>query len=166
MSQSIALPDVTATQRAGRRLGMAIQGEPNACVLIGLSGDLGAGKTTFVGGVLAASGVGEPIRSPTYTLIEPYELKDPARILYHLDLYRVRSGDELEALGVRELLSGNNVLLVEWVENAPALAALCDLTLQLTYAAPGRVLSLKWRTPGGERLANVLTGRGVTPEPS
>ena len=165
MSQSIALPDAAATQQVGRRLGMAIREEPAARLLIGLSGDLGAGKTTFVAGVLAASGVGEPIRSPTYTLVEPYELHNPARVLYHLDLYRVCGADELEELGVRELVSGNNVLLVEWVENAPTLATLCDLTLRLTYASPGRTLTLYWRTPVGERLAKVLAGQGVTSEP-
>jgi tRNA threonylcarbamoyladenosine biosynthesis protein TsaE len=155
MSESIALADAEATRRCGERLGAALIAL-NAGLLIGLSGDLGAGKTTFVGGVLAACGIPGPIRSPTYTLIEPYEIATTRRRLYHLDLYRLRSPLELEELGVRELLSGTNVLLVEWIENAPDLAALCDLHVQLLYRAEGRVLQPDARSEAGRRLLHAL----------
>lgn len=162
MSEPIVLPNAEATRDCGRRLGHALRQNPAQRVLIGLSGDLGAGKTCFVGGVLEASGFAGSARSPTYTLVEPYELTRPTRTLYHLDLYRLRSALELEDLGVRELLSANNVLLVEWVENVPSLVAVSDLRVHLQYHPSGRVLMTEARTPIGETLGGLLHGHGVT----
>lgn len=155
MSESITLADADATRRCGNRLGEALRA-CDAHVLIGLSGELGAGKTSLVGGVLEASGVRAPVRSPTYTLIEPYELQGPQRQLYHLDLYRLRHALELEDLGVRDLLAGNSVLLVEWIENAPELAAQCDLRVRLAYADRGRTLTAEGHTAAGRQLAGLL----------
>lgn len=152
MPQPIVLPDGAATRASGRALGEALRAHAQRGVLIGLSGELGAGKTTFVGGVLDASGVTGVVRSPTYTLIEPYELAQPPRMLYHLDLYRLRSELELDDLGVRELLSGNNALLIEWIERAPVLAQRVDLQLQLGYQGEGRVLLMEPRSSLGEAL--------------
>ncbi|MET0988364.1 MAG: tRNA (adenosine(37)-N6)-threonylcarbamoyltransferase complex ATPase subunit type 1 TsaE [Steroidobacteraceae bacterium] len=162
MSEPIALATAEATRAYGRTLGAALRAHSEHRVLIGLSGELGAGKTTFVGGVLDASGVAGSIRSPTYTLVEPYELTDPARMVYHLDLYRLRTAMELEDLGVRELLCGNSVLIVEWIENAPALAAATDLHLRFQYQGHARILSVHALTPVGAALATALSQRGVT----
>lgn len=162
MSEPIVLPDAAATRAYGQKLGAALRAHVEHCVLIGLSGELGAGKTSFAAGVLEANGVIGAIRSPTYTLIEPYELSVPTRMLYHLDLYRLRSPQELEDLGVRELLSGNNVLLVEWIENAPALAQVSDLDLLLRYHGERRMLLMNPRTANGETLASALTDQHVT----
>src|SRR5262245_19352813 len=156
MSESIALANADATRACGQSLGAALHSHGEQRVLIGLSGELGAGKTTFVGGVLHASGVAGSIRSPTYTLVEPYELTSPTRTLYHLDLYRLRNAMELEDLGVRELLTGNNVLLVEWIENAPGLAAATDLNLGFHYRPDGRTLQVEAQTTIGHALASAL----------
>lgn len=157
MSEQLTLPDASATARCGHRLGTAIRERPTLGALIGLSGDLGAGKTSLVAATLAACGVTAPVRSPTYTLLEPYVLPTvPPRHVYHLDLYRLRSALELDDLGVRELLDGQNVLLVEWVENAPELERLCDLRVRLEYAKPGRTLQLEAHTATGRLLASAL----------
>lgn len=162
MSEPIALANADATRAYGQTLGAGLRAHAGHGVLIGLSGELGAGKTTFVGGVLNASGVAGSVRSPTYTLVEPYELTNPTRTLYHLDLYRLRNALELEDLGVRELLSGNSVLIVEWIENAPALAAATDLHLRFHYRSQGRILGVDAQTPAGEALAAALRQHGVT----
>lgn len=157
MSQSLSLPDLPATRACGERLGRLIRESPHLGALIGLSGDLGTGKTSLVAAALAACGVTGPVRSPTYTLLEPYELSaTPARHVHHLDLYRLRSPLELEELGVRDLFSGNSVLFVEWIENAPDLARMCDLHLQMGYAEPGRTLRIKTHSEVGQRLAAAL----------
>jgi tRNA threonylcarbamoyladenosine biosynthesis protein TsaE len=156
MCEPIVLPNAEATRARGEALGTSLRAHGDQHILVGLSGDLGAGKTTLVGGVLAGSGVTGNARSPTYTLIEPYELTTPNRILYHLDLYRLKTEQELEDLGVRELLSGNNVLLVEWIEQAPALARKVDLQLEIRYAPEGRLLLGSARTPVGEFLLDAV----------
>ena len=97
-----------------RRSICAAGAEP--ALLIGLSGELGAGKTTLVAGLLAGLGHEGPVRSPTYTLIEPYRLA--GRDLYHCDLYRLRDPAELDDLGLRDLAVERSVLLVEWPERA------------------------------------------------
>ena len=105
------------TRELGARLATALLGadEPGALV-IGLTGDLGAGKTTLVGGLLAALGHDGAARSPTYTLIEPYRLA--GRDVNHCDLYRLRHPSELDDLGLRDLATPRSLLLVEWPERA------------------------------------------------
>lgn len=100
-------------------------------LLVTLSGDLGAGKTTLVGGLLGALGHAGPARSPTYTLLEPYRLGD--RDVVHCDFYRLRHPDELDDLGLRDLQRPGAILLVEWPEKAGARLGTPDLTLQLDY---------------------------------
>lgn len=141
-----------ATRAIGARLAAAIEaaGESGP-LLIGLSGDLGAGKTTLVGGLLAALGHAGAVRSPTYTLIEPYRLGD--RDVYHCDLYRLRDPAELEDLGLRDLLVDSSVLLVEWPERGSDRLPALDLSVQLEYLDDGRLVGLNARTPAGERVA-------------
>ncbi len=104
------------TRVLGMRLGTAIKRHADACVLITLAGDLGAGKTTFVSGILRAFGITGAVRSPTYTLIEPYDLERQS--IYHLDLYRLANAAEVEGLALRDLMQPGNVLIVEWPERA------------------------------------------------
>lgn len=136
----------------GARLAAALQGaalrEP---FLLGLSGELGAGKTTLVGGLLEALGHTGPARSPTYSLIEPYRLAD--RDVYHCDLYRLRDPEELEDLGLRDLFAGPSLLLVEWPERAGARLREPDLSLRLAYAGEGRSVSICPGSEPGQRAA-------------
>jgi tRNA threonylcarbamoyladenosine biosynthesis protein TsaE len=105
-------------------------------VLVTLEGDLGAGKTTFVGGLLQAFGHAGPVRSPTYTLIEPYRFA--GRDVHHCDLYRLRHPDELEDLGLRDLRRPGSLLLVEWPEKAEGRLGSADIEVRLGYQGPDR----------------------------
>lgn len=149
---SLAAATAEEMRLLGARLAAALCGadlvEP---FVLGLSGDLGAGKTTLVGGLLAALGHEGPVRSPTYSLIEPYRLA--GRDVYHSDLYRLRDPLELEDLGLRDLLTGRSLLLVEWPERAGDRLRAADLTLQLEYSAEGRTVSVRPGSDAGRRVA-------------
>jgi len=102
-------------------------------LIVGLRGDLGVGKTTFVRSMLEALGHTGRVPSPTYTLLEHYVIGELN--LVHLDLYRLKDPRELEYLGVRDWLAQPNAwLLVEWPERSPGLSAALDLALELSIA--------------------------------
>jgi tRNA threonylcarbamoyladenosine biosynthesis protein TsaE len=130
----------------GRRLAACLA---PPCIVY-LDGDLGTGKTTLVRGVLRGLGHAGSVRSPTYTLLEPYDLGTLR--LYHLDLYRLGDPEELELLGLRDLLEADSVLFVEWPERGAGVLPPADVEIRLAYRADGRVLDLLARTPIGERL--------------
>ena len=96
-----------------------------------LHGSLGAGKTTWVRAFLRALGHDGAVPSPTYTLVEPYEARGMR--VWHVDLYRLRDPLEIEALGIRELLDGDAVMLVEWPERWPEIEARSDVRLYLRH---------------------------------
>lgn len=99
-------------------------------LLLYLSGELGAGKTTLARGLLGALGVAGPVRSPSYTLVETYAL--PTLTVVHADLYRLQDPDELEPLALRELHVANHLWIVEWPERATDVLPECDLHLELS----------------------------------
>ena len=105
-------------------------------LVIGLRGDLGSGKTTWVRAMLRGLGYAGRVPSPTYTLLEQYTCGSLSVV--HLDLYRLRGGEELENLGLRDWLAEpQRWIAVEWPERAPELADRCDLTLELAIPASG-----------------------------
>jgi tRNA threonylcarbamoyladenosine biosynthesis protein TsaE len=139
MNGTLTLADPRATESAGAALSRALSGQAG---VVALSGALGAGKTTFVRGLLHALGHAGTVRSPTYTLVEPYAFGD-WRVL-HLDLYRLAGARDLEALGLRDELDGRTLLVVEWPERAGAALPAPDLAITLEEAGAGRVL--RWMT--------------------
>lgn len=144
----LELPDEAATIAAGQQLAAAV---PSAAYIY-IDGDLGAGKTTLVRALLRALGHAGPVRSPTYTLIEPYQLD--GRSVYHLDLYRLGSPLELEDIGFRDLLAEPCLLLVEWPERGATVLPPPDLQLHLSATgAGGRLLRARSSSPIG---ANIL----------
>jgi tRNA threonylcarbamoyladenosine biosynthesis protein TsaE len=155
---TIALPDAAATRALGARLGAVLRAAHAAPTQVALSGELGSGKTTLVAGLLAAFGVSGPVRSPTYTLIEPYAFAD--REVLHCDLYRLESPGGLEDLGLRDTLVGSNVLLVEWPERAGGRLGVPDLEIHLRYAGLAREATLRGRTPRGVELIARLAAPG------
>lgn len=136
-------------QELGRAIGAALDAG-DAPFIVALEGELGAGKTTLVGGILRAHGITGPVRSPTYTLIEPYETE--RRPLYHLDLYRLVAANEVEPLGIRDLLTGAAVLLIEWPSRAAGSIPAADLWIEIAYPAAGtagREVRLTPHSPNG-----------------
>jgi tRNA threonylcarbamoyladenosine biosynthesis protein TsaE len=153
--------DATATRALGARIADAlVRSGLDAPLVIGLSGELGAGKTTLVGGLLAALGHKGPARSPTYALVESYRLA--GLDLHHCDLYRLRDPAETEDLGLRDLLQPGSVLLVEWPERAGDRLHSPDLALRLSYGgavagASGRVVEIAGLSEPGRRIAESLS---------
>lgn len=137
MTQRLLLADESATIELGTQLARQIP-ERAAGWLILLQGELGAGKSTLARALIRGLGHDGPVPSPTYTLVEPYELAGGT--VYHVDLYRIGSAEELEFLGWDELSDG--LLLVEWPERVPELFAQADVLIQLDYRASGRVASI------------------------
>lgn len=153
MRESIATTLTIATPEAMRELGVqlgrALVQFADVPICVFLEGELGAGKTTLVGGVLAALEIPGPARSPTYTLIEPYDVGE--RPLYHIDLYRLTDPDEIEPLGLRDLLTPGGILLIEWPSRAIDRLPPADLSLNIQYAEPlkaGRRVTLSFGTSG------------------
>lgn len=134
--------------------GAALAGVCPAGCVIHLLGDLGAGKTTLVRGFLRARGHDGPVRSPTYTLIEPYELAGGA--VYHLDLYRLGDPEELEYLGLRDLLGGEATLLIEWPERGEGWLPPPDLVLDIAHREAGRDITVAGRSEAGRRICTGL----------
>lgn len=150
-ARRLSASDASDTRAIGARLAAALTAtDTDAPLLIGLSGELGAGKTTLVGGLLEALGHAGPVRSPTYTLVEPYRLAD--RDVYHCDLYRLRDPSELDDLGLRDLLMPGSVLLVEWPERAGDRLRRPDLALELAYGETGRILQIAAASPAGREI--------------
>jgi len=145
----VELPDVAATDDLARRLGAALPAQPAGWTLL-LEGELGAGKSTLARALIASTGHRGPVPSPTYTLVEPY---DTARgMIYHIDLYRISSPEELHYLGWSELDDG--LRLVEWPDRAPGLVAQADLRVRLSYRGHGRTAQLEALS---ERGGDLLT---------
>ena len=127
------LPDEAATIAFGQELLNALPEELAGWTLL-LTGELGAGKSTFARALIRAAGHTGAVPSPTYTLVEPYTLSRGN--IYHVDLYRVADEEELRYLGWNELDDGCRI--VEWPDRAPGLAAQADLSIVFSYAGAGR----------------------------
>ena len=136
----------------GRRMASRLR---SPCIIY-LDGDLGTGKTTLVRGLLRGLGHTGTVRSPTYTLLEPYELGP--MMVFHLDLYRLGDPDELEFLGLRDLLERDAVLCVEWPGRGAGVLPPADLEIGLDYEPAGRSLDLRAYSAQGERLIQPKNG--------
>lgn len=122
--------------------------------LITLEGGLGAGKTTLVRGFLRGLGYPGRVPSPTYTLLEPYEVH--GRRILHVDLYRLSDPAELDYLGFRDSLESDVTALVEWPERAGGVLDSPDIRICLTTAGEGREARVDARSPRGRRLIERL----------
>jgi len=135
-------------------LGRRLAGASRPGLRIHLQGELGAGKTTLVRGFLRGLGYPGRVKSPTYTLVEPY-LIDNKRI-YHFDLYRLADPEELEAIGVRDYLDETSLCLIEWPERAAALLGEPDLLLAISIEGEGRQVQLTAATARGRAVLTAL----------
>jgi len=144
------LPDQAATEMLGKQLAACCSGG----AVVFLHGDLGAGKTTLVRGFLRACGHSGPVKSPTYTLVEPYDIE--GRTFYHLDLYRLADPGELEWIGIRDLFDAGTVCLIEWPEQGDTLLPEADLHVYLETEGEGRRARVEAGSAHGHGLLQCL----------
>ena len=141
------------------KLAASIAKHVTAGCVIFLQGDLGAGKTTFVRGFLQSLGFKGNVKSPTYTLVEPYLINDQQ--IYHFDLYRLGEPDELEYAGGRDYFDEQSICLIEWPEKAqgylPVADLLCELSYQTEQGYHGRLCVLSSNTDKGREIINSLS---------
>jgi tRNA threonylcarbamoyladenosine biosynthesis protein TsaE len=140
------VPDEQGMEALGRSLA---RGAMRAGVIY-LQGDLGTGKTTLVRALLRGFGYPGKVKSPTYTLVEPYPIE--GLTVYHLDLYRLASPEELEWIGIRDLLTDATLVLVEWPEQGKGMLPPADLVISLDYRNQGRELQFRALTGRGESM--------------
>ena len=146
----IPLPDEAATESLAAKLVATLPADKSGLLLL-LQGELGAGKSTLARAMLHHMGYSGRVPSPTYTLVEPYEL--PGLTVYHIDLYRLSRAQELEYLGWDDLRDG--LILLEWPERVPRLQRQADLLVQLDYDGAGRTATLQGLSArGGEMLGH------------
>ena len=148
VNDAVLLDDEAATLAAGARF----SGCAGAGLVIFLHGDLGAGKTTFTRGFLRGLDFCGKVKSPTYTLVEPYNLADFT--VYHFDLYRFIDQEEWEAAGFREYFNPHSICLIEWPEKAGHLLPEPDIHVHLTHYETKRKIQFFASTNQGEQCLN------------
>lgn len=136
---TLDLAGEAATLAFGASLASVI--EPNLTIY--LHGDLGAGKTTLVRGLLHGLGFVGKVKSPTYTIVEPYEISTSQHLLfslYHFDLYRFNDEEEWEAAGFRDYFNPSSVCLIEWPEKAAHILPMPDIDVRFEMQGAGRTV--------------------------
>ena len=147
LTVTINLEDAEATDVLGQRLAASLPAADSACIIL-LQGELGAGKSTLARSLIRSLGHTGTVPSPTYTLLEPYNIS--GRRVYHADLYRIADPEELEYLGWSDLQDA--LLLVEWPERAPELLQAADLKIKIGFDGAGRIATLTSLSPCGEAI--------------
>ena len=154
----MTLADEGETSMFGIALADAVQSIREAVtsdgMVIGVAGDLGSGKTTLVRALLRRLGVAGSVKSPTFALLEPYEV---SRLhLYHFDFYRFKNPSEFHESGFQELFQPGNICLVEWPERAGGYLPAVDLNIRLSFLDFGRSADVRANTEIGERCLEQL----------
>lgn len=136
------------------RLGAQMAAQIKNLTLVTLHGPLGAGKTTLVRGLLRGLGHSGAVKSPTFTLVEPYSFAGVD--LYHFDLYRLIDPQELAFLGLRDYLDGKGVCVVEWADRAQGVLPLPDVDIMITPIETGRMVQITTLTREAESWLQAL----------
>lgn len=127
----------------------------NQAIVVYLYGDLGAGKTTLTRGFVTGMGHQGKVKSPTYTIVEPYDLT-PWQV-YHFDLYRLADPEELEFLGIRDYFKDNCCSFIEWPDKGAGMLAKADIHIQLRYADEQREIELIAQNEIGDKILDSLS---------
>lgn len=150
MQAEFYLPDEDATNQFAANLAQLC----SAATIIYLYGDLGAGKTAFSRGFIHALGYQGRVKSPTYTLVEPYEVAGWR--IFHFDLYRLSDPEELEFIGIRDYFNPDCICLIEWPDKGAGLLAAADLSISIEFNQSGRIFSVEGLTEYGQQLVKAL----------
>jgi len=150
MSYAVEVEGEEAMQQLGAEIARALV----ARGVVYLEGNLGMGKTTLSRGMIRGLGHTGAVKSPTFTLVEPYELADAT--IYHFDLYRLLDPEELEFLGVRDYFSADSLCLVEWPEKGQGVLPRPDLTITISVEGAGRRLVFTAQTEHGQASCHRL----------
>lgn len=143
------LADAAATAEIAKQIAVALPADLRGWSIL-LQGELGAGKSTFARALLRSFGFSGAVPSPTYTLIEPYEVG--GHVIYHIDLYRVAAEEELDFLGWSDMQDG--LMLIEWPERVPSLMQSADAILKLGYDGSGRAAEFVLRSDRAQQCLN------------
>ena len=142
----IHLKNETETLALGAQLATACTAP---CILF-LYGELGAGKTTLARGFLQGLGYQDAIKSPTYTLVEPYTINQ--QLVFHFDLYRIKNPHELEFIGIDDYFTQQAIFIIEWPERSAGILPTPDLTCYIEHQTEGRELQLQAKSARGEEI--------------
>lgn len=152
------LARATFLKSAAAEIATALTGYPTMGAVIHLHGDLGAGKTTLTRGIMRGFGYEGAVKSPTYTLVEPYDF-DQCHI-YHFDLYRLAGAEEMDFLGTEDYFEGENLCIIEWAEKGGNHVAAPDLVIHLSGTGTQRELMCQTKSEKGEIIAKRLWQSG------
>lgn len=146
---------IIPTEDAMLALGAALAKAITGGAILYLHGQLGAGKTTLVRGILRSMGYADKVKSPTYTIVEPYEMGNIT--VYHFDLYRLNTPNELEQIGMADYAGPGSICLIEWPEKGFPLLPAPDLACYIEMRTEGRALRLEAKTDRGDRILSQLS---------
>ena len=147
----IELENEAETKEIGAKVASCLKGGE----IIYLKGELGTGKTTLVRGALNGFGHTGNVKSPTFTIVEPYSIDD--HVIYHFDLYRLDDPEELESLGIRDYCDGQSICFFEWPEKGGDFLPDADILISLSYQNEGRALEISAFSEIGDSIIGNLS---------
>jgi tRNA threonylcarbamoyladenosine biosynthesis protein TsaE len=153
ISDFFTLPDESSAEALAGRLATCL----TSPLVLTFSGELGAGKTTFIRAMLRALGITTAIKSPTFSLVESYQCQNWQ--IHHFDLYRIHNEAELEYIGFRDYFLDGSLCCLEWPERASNSLANVDLNFAFAIAKNGRLLTIQAASSTGERILSCLAGK-------
>lgn len=149
------IPDESTMLRFGKKLAETIlKCHTERAVILYFNGDLGAGKTTLTRGMVQGLGFQGNVKSPTYTLVEEYNIA--GKMIYHFDLYRLADPEELEFMGIRDYFAKDSICLIEWAEKGDGILPAADLLVNIDYYDDARNITLIAQNALGEQIIQQL----------